>query len=142
MPRRTIVDGKPAIVEHTVDDVQVALVKGSESVDEVLDMMGIKPIKEQIVADEMPIATLSTPAPIAEADANANPMVAIIQGVIEDVAQGIENKLGYVGAVKRQGGPYEMSLTLTAERKLREAAAAAMEIIVTHPALQGMKSPN
>ena len=95
----------------------------------------------EIDAEQTSVAVLSAPAPIAEADANTNPMVAIIQGVIEDIAQGIENKLGYVGAVKRQGGPYEMSLALTAERKLREAAAAAMEIIVTHPALQGMKSP-
>lgn len=90
----------------------------------------------QVAVAEIPLTQLQPPASISDADAALNPMTATIQAIIEDVAQAMENKLGYVGAVKTQGGPYATSLTLVAERRLRDAAAAAMEVIITHPALR------
>jgi hypothetical protein len=101
--------------------------------------------RAQTQAEQEPggsIAQLHPPHPIAPAEVAANPMTAIIQAVIEDIAQGIENKLGIIAALEKQGGPYKTSLILRHENKLREAAAAALEIVISHPALRPAPDQN
>lgn len=53
--------------------------------------------------------------------------------LIERIADNMEEPLGVVQALKSQGGPYETSLILTHKKKLREAAAVALQTIIEDP---------
>lgn len=69
-------------------------------------------------------------------------MAEILGEVIEDVAQAIEEQLGHMDSLTAQGGPYETSQKLTYQKKLREAAAAALATVVNHPKLRPQEAAN
>lgn len=75
-----------------------------------------------------PTVPVSAAPPINMAEKIAN--------LVERVAQSIEDQLGGLSAIHSVGGPYEHSLAIAYERKLRAAAASAIETIVTDPDLR------
>jgi hypothetical protein len=64
------------------------------------------------------------------------PMASVIEELIESVANAIEERIGVLETIAKVGGPYESSQRITMERKLKEAAVAAIQTIVTHPSFQ------
>ena len=76
-----------------------------------------------------------------EAGPAQNSMSEAIAALIEEVAAVIDENLDLTKSIRLQGGPYETSLILTAQKKLAEAAAAVLYTIINHPGLrQAQKS--
>lgn len=73
-------------------------------------------------------------------DAQVPNMADALADLIERIADSMEEPLGVAEAIKSQGGPYETTLLLNHKKKLREAAAAALQTIVTDPMFQQLPS--
>lgn len=76
--------------------------------------------------DNAEISNLAAPTTIAD----------LMAELIEEVAEAIEERIGYRNTIKTVGGPYAQSQSLVYERKLREAAVAAITTIVNKAELR------
>lgn len=81
------------------------------------------------------------PDPLAN-PTETNPIVDLLSDLVDRVKDAIENQLLMRPYIETQGGPYQQSLTLNYEKKLHEAAVAAIETIVNHPAFQQPSAPS
>lgn len=63
-------------------------------------------------------------------------MVALLEDLVDRVADAIESKMQNELAIHQAGGPYESSLILVYRKRLHEAAVAAVETVVTYEAFR------
>lgn len=68
---------------------------------------------------------------------NAVPdMSAVIADMISDVAEAIEQRIGGRAAIRSNKSEYEASLLIAYDKRLHEAAVAAITVIITNPRLR------